>query len=245
MPIVKPSKACEESVATGRCMISNFDIDGTNLVVAILYGWTGGQKGNEAAARTDDLLTIVQQEFEAMDPGPKMIMGDINATTDALPTILQMMAEGGWTDVGGVTHLCNGEPNKPTCHANDNAKESRIDFIFANEYLMPAIEECWVDNGDTFATHRPLGVRIRVQQIAKQMKTLRKTTNYAELLEAKIQQVLKEETEQADDGNAAKEMKIRKRLTELMQEEMDKQVEERKSRMEHAILEKTRTLCGP
>ena len=83
MPIVKPSKAYEEAVATGRCMIFNFDLDGTNLVVAILYGWTGGQKGNEAAARTDDLLTIVQQELEAMDPGPKMIMGDINATTDA------------------------------------------------------------------------------------------------------------------------------------------------------------------
>ena len=189
-----------KALATGRCAIYNFDLDGTNLVIAIIYGWAGGKKGNEAAARTDDLLTIVQNELNAMDPGPKMIMGDINAGTEALPTILQMMAEEGWTDVGSVSHLCGGTPNRPTCHANANAKESRIDYIFVNEYLLPAIEACSIDTDDTFATHRPLKVRIKTGRIVKQLKTLRKTTNYAELLETKIQQVAKEETEQAEDG---------------------------------------------
>ena len=73
-PILNPSKAYEDAVATGRCVIYNFDLDGTNLVIAIIYGWTGGNKGSEAAARIDDLLTIVQNELNAMDPGPKMIM---------------------------------------------------------------------------------------------------------------------------------------------------------------------------
>ena len=238
-----PPKAYEEAVATGRCIMCNFDLGDTNLVIAILYGWTGGKNGNEAAARTDDLLTVVQQEFEAMDLGPKMIMGDINATTDSLPTILQMMAEGGWTDVGWVAHICNGEPNRPTCHANGDAKESRIDFIFVNEYLLPAIEECWVDEENIFATHRPLGVRIKTERIAKQLKTLRKTTNFAELLETKILQVATGEAEQADEGKAVNEAKTRKRLTEELHDEMDKQVEESGWRMDHAIIEKvTNTL---
>ena len=111
-----------------------------------------GKNGNDAAARTDDLLTVVQQEFEAMDSGPKMIMGDINATTDALLTILQMMVEGGWTDVGGIARICNGDTNMPTCHANANAKESRIDFIFVNAYLLPPIDKSWVDEENIFAT---------------------------------------------------------------------------------------------
>ena len=61
MQFVKSSEAYEEAVATGRCLIRNFDFGGTNLVIAILYGWAWGKKGNETGARTDDLLTVVGQ----------------------------------------------------------------------------------------------------------------------------------------------------------------------------------------
>ena len=66
MPIWHPSKADEDAVATERCAIYNFDLDGNTLVIAIIYGWTGGEKGNEAVAKTDNLLTIAQNELNAI-----------------------------------------------------------------------------------------------------------------------------------------------------------------------------------
>ena len=172
----------------------------------------GRKKGNDAAARTDELISILRSELQAMEPGPKMIMGDVNASTEDLPTILQMLSEEGWTDVGSVAHLCDGIPNRPTCHVNATAKESRIDYIFVNQYLLPAVEECKVGMEDSFATHRPLKVRIKTARIVKQLKTLRKTTNYAELLELKVDEAAKRAIEDAEGGKADGHTKIRKKM---------------------------------
>ena len=65
------------------------------MVCAIIYGWAGAKKGSSDAARTDDILTIVQMQLDAMDPGPKMIMGDLNGTLDAFPTITNLIQEHG------------------------------------------------------------------------------------------------------------------------------------------------------
>ncbi len=51
------------------------DAGGVTIACAIVYGWTGAKKGNDFAARTDDILAIVDVQFEAMGPGPKLIMG--------------------------------------------------------------------------------------------------------------------------------------------------------------------------
>ena len=80
------------------------------MVVAIIYGWTGGTKGSPEVAISDDILTIVQMQFEKMESGPKLIAADLNGSTDAFPTINAMIKEQGWTDIGLVNTICDGKP---------------------------------------------------------------------------------------------------------------------------------------
>ena len=48
----------------------------------IVYGWTGAKKGSKDAARTDDLVAILQAQFDTMEAGPKLIMGDLNGSLE-------------------------------------------------------------------------------------------------------------------------------------------------------------------
>ena len=86
-PIAKPIKDYLDAAATGRCAIYCMDVSGVTMAIAVIYGWTGAKKGSPEAARTDDLLTIIQMQFEAMEPGPKLIAGDLNGTPEAFQTI--------------------------------------------------------------------------------------------------------------------------------------------------------------
>ena len=103
------------------------DLNGTTLAIVVIYGWTGGRKSSAEAARTDDILTIVQMQFETMPAGPKLIAGDLNGSVEAFPTMQAMLSEKGWTDLGMASSLCEGKPGQPTCQTKDTAKESRID----------------------------------------------------------------------------------------------------------------------
>ena len=132
-PIPKPTEDYLDAERSGRCKIVCFDAGGCTVVCAIVYGWTGATKGSQIAARTDDILAIIQLQFELMDPGPKLIMGDFNGTLDAFPTATALIEEHEWTDIGNDYALCQGKPGRFTCHANDGVKESRIDYILAND----------------------------------------------------------------------------------------------------------------
>ena len=102
-------------------------------------------------------------QFEVLPPGPKLIAGDLNGSPEAFDTITTLIAEHGWTDVGMVAKLCKGKLGQYTCHANGNTKESRIAFLFANEWLCPAIAACEVDQCNAYPTHRPLIIEVDVE----------------------------------------------------------------------------------
>ena len=72
--IQNPTNDYCDAERSGRCKIVCFDAGGTTVACAIIYGWTGAKRGNDLAARTDDILAIVEVQFEAMEPGPKLIM---------------------------------------------------------------------------------------------------------------------------------------------------------------------------
>ena len=145
--VPKPISDYADAEATGRCKIVCCDVGGCTLAIAIVYGWTGGTKGSSEAARTDDILTIIQMQFDSMPPGPKAIAGDLNGSIEAFPTLAIMLEEQGWTDIGNDSSKCGGKPGQPTCQANDGVKESRIDYFIANDRLTPAVVSCKVDHG--------------------------------------------------------------------------------------------------
>ena len=70
-PHPNPSKDYVDAEASGRCMIVCTDLGGCTLAIATVYGWTGAVKGSREAERTDDIFTIIQNEFEEMEPGPR------------------------------------------------------------------------------------------------------------------------------------------------------------------------------
>ena len=190
--VPNPTEDYKDAVKTGRLLIICMDVEGTTLACATIYGWTGGVKGSLEAERTDDLIAIVREQFSRMKPGPKMIAGDLNATIEALPTLEAMLKEQGWTDVGNHSGLCRGKPGQATCHTNGKAKESRIDYIIANDYLTPSIKQCWVEEAGGFPTHRPLLIEIYVKTMLRTTNQLIKPTNFAELFEEKVQKELAE-----------------------------------------------------
>ena len=179
------------------------------------------QKGNSLAARTDDILAIIELQLEAMDPGPKLIMGDLSSNLEAFPTAMALIKEHGWTDIGNDESKCNGKPGIATCHTNADADESRIDFILANSRLTPAIVNCYVDENSDFPTHRPLIIEVVTKLLEATIKELQKPTNFAWMLNQKIDKEVEEaqmkrETELAN-GNESyegeKEHCIRKRTS--------------------------------
>ena len=54
---------------------------------------------------------------------------------DAFPTISNMIKEQGWTDIGMSKEKCGEAAGAPTCHNNEHARETRIDYIFTNYYF--------------------------------------------------------------------------------------------------------------
>ena len=58
--VTNPIEDYLDVVNTGRCKIVCFDMAGVTCAIALIYGWTGAKKGSVEAARTDDLLTIIQ-----------------------------------------------------------------------------------------------------------------------------------------------------------------------------------------
>ena len=68
----------------------------------------------------------------------------------------------------------------------DGARESRIDFIISNSRLTQAIKVCYVDHTGDFPTHKPL-VEVQTEKLVKNIKELQSPTNFAEMMEEKIQ----------------------------------------------------------
>ena len=101
-------------------------LNGTTLAIAVIYGWTGGRKGSAEAARTDDMLTFVQMQFPSSSLETSMDQPKLP------PTLQAMLSEKGWTDFGTASNLCEGKPGQSNCQTKDTAKESRIDYFFAN-----------------------------------------------------------------------------------------------------------------
>ena len=66
------------------------------------------KKGTKAAERTNDLLTIGVNDMEAQEPGPKMLIGDVNGDLENFSVIQYLIEKQGWTDIGSSPYHCEG-----------------------------------------------------------------------------------------------------------------------------------------
>lgn len=204
------------------------------------------KKGNSLAARTDDILAIIELQFEGMEPGPKLIMGDFNGSLDAFPTAVALLKEHGWTDIGNDEGKCNGKPGRATCHTIANSNESRIDFILANSRMTPAIVSCCVDENNDFPTYRPLIIEVVAKILEVDIKELQKPTNFAWMLNHKIEEEVEkaqiQKDEEVTNGNnnlqGEKEHDIRQRNIDRLHGKMDGSINQRKHKLAYAVKNK-------
>ena len=132
---------------------------------------------------------------------------------------MALIKQHGWTDIGNDEIRCHGKPGRATCKTNKDARESRIDFILTNDRLTPAVMSCYVDENSDYPTHRPLIIEIVTKLLENTSRELKKPTNFAKLLERRIEQQVeeadaKQEVERAngnDDYKGEKEHDIRKK----------------------------------
>ena len=106
--VINPTEDYRDAERSGRCKTVCFDSGGVTITCAIVYDWTGAKKGNALAARTDDILAIIELHFEAMDPVPKLVMGDLNSSLEAFPTAMSLITEPEWTDMATTKTSATG-----------------------------------------------------------------------------------------------------------------------------------------
>lgn len=86
-------KDLQDAVEIGRVEAYRTDLSGTNALCTVVYGWTGGTKGSDDAARIDELFIRVRSDMQLQPTGVKLITGGFNADTADLPALPYMITE--------------------------------------------------------------------------------------------------------------------------------------------------------
>ena len=76
-------------------MIVTVQFGNTTIMLANVYGETGGHGSGDAAMITDDIISIIVDEMELHPCFPSMIVGDLNAETEDIPTITPLLEDRG------------------------------------------------------------------------------------------------------------------------------------------------------
>ena len=103
----------------GRVGLYTFEVvKGQFLLCYIVYGYPNAEKDDEAAARTCDLPSMILHDSEQQDPGPKLIVGDLNAPIERVPSLEAGITQGSWIDVGANGSVNGGSAAVGTCRSN-------------------------------------------------------------------------------------------------------------------------------
>jgi len=147
----------------GRVGLYAIEVSRANFVLCyVLYGHPNAEKDDQAASRTCDMLNIVMQDAELQDPGPKLIVGDINGPIHRFPSLDNAISMGEWIDVGADPTLNGGTPPEGTCRSSTpGARLNRRDYVFANERAHSLIDRFDVDADSLLPVHSVLKVRFK------------------------------------------------------------------------------------
>jgi hypothetical protein len=133
------------------------------LPIYNVYGFPGGHHSKEAAGRTNAVLEAVVQEATHMGDLYAAIVGDLNADTEDLPALGELIRGQGWTDLGAHLEWLVGGSPVPTCFVAGHEGTKR-DFILVDAYLMTMAPSYSVADEETFPVHRPVRMDVGHQQ---------------------------------------------------------------------------------
>lgn len=233
VPAKLNTQEAAQADATGRLHIIEIHKNRAQVLVAIAYGWTGGNDDAEAAARTDDLIAAINVEFSTQLQGPKIILGDLNADTARLPTLQWMLQSCHWTDIGAEGRIYGKAKILETCKISAAAKATRIDYAIANDEAIAIITGYEVDYLAPFPSHFPIRLQLHSGPPIRRLRQLRKTTLFAETFE---QSVLTLQQHAEESGNTQKEInQIRSDEITKLHGQLDKCLGQRMHRFHTAV----------
>ena len=198
----------------------------TEILCFNCYGWSGGSQNTCKAQRTDDLISISEEECRHHPSAKCLIIGDFNATEGKLPTVDFLTTSKGWTDCGANASKWGGIDRQATCQANDNAKPSRIDFVLANEAILADIRGFQVDYCHDFKSHHPMQLKLEVGNTVQESDRYRKTPSASKLITEKIdKEGTKNPTVKAEDNRKLQMNALHCRMTQAF-EKKDQRLKE-------------------
>ena len=110
--------------STGRILVTEHHIGTLPITAATIYGYAQGPTYPSALALTDGILRTITKEVVLGRGGPRVIVGDFNASPDELEQC-QLWRARGWIECQDWAHQCWQIPIRTTCK---NA--TRRDFIW-------------------------------------------------------------------------------------------------------------------
>ena len=108
-----------------------------HVMTYVVYGWTGADTDNSVASRTDNLLCIIHQDMLMQQPGPKLIVGDLNGTLAKFEAFNELVNTNQLVDIGAIASAYGGVNGDVTCKANSKATANRRDYVIANPWFAP------------------------------------------------------------------------------------------------------------
>ena len=105
------------------------------------------------------MFSCILNEFEALPPGPEIILGDLNGDPDTFEDLQCKLENHQYIDLGSHPVVA-GSVGCPTCFP-PNGAPSRRDYMFANQDLFGYIRCLEVIEVPAIPTHRLLRLQVR------------------------------------------------------------------------------------
>ena len=148
-----------------------------------IYGYTGSHGNASRAAATDQIFQAIVSDQALRGVGPTFIVGDINADTEDLPTLSELLANHGWTDLGAAAATWGQPASQPTCITKQSHAATRRDYMFCNASALGLVRGLHVRAGDLCPTHSTVELHLALDAPAFDMNKQRFITPLDELVQ--------------------------------------------------------------
>ena len=170
------TKALRDMRHNGRFQLIGVPLPGDVMCIAAnVYGGTNAHHAVTAAARSNDLLDFIWQEFAARPPGPRMILGDLNGDSDDFPVLQAVINDGSLIDLGLHTGF-DAPTAQPTCFPFNKWALSRRDYLLVSADLLLFVNHFQVlapDSDSVIPVHACLKIDISFPMHAPTQTVLR------------------------------------------------------------------------
>ena len=182
------------------------------ILIYSLYGWTNGDCCTANASRTDDLVALCLADCALRPKGPKMIVGDLNASVQNLPHLNEIIQEGNWFDLGARATLYGASINcEPTCKANAGAKASRKDYAIANAEAEQLIGRFYVNDATDIPVHSIFEITFKEKAPTNKYKAVALPTSIQEVFNTECKKAYGQSNMQAAETRREEKVKQSKK----------------------------------